>query len=57
MPQELLDNEHVFLLPHMGTTTVETGRKMEIWNMDNVRSALEKGVLISQVIEQKGLEF
>lgn len=48
----LLKNEHVILLPHMGTYTRETQEKMEEWVIDNIRSALEKGKLISPIPEQ-----
>jgi glyoxylate reductase len=51
----LIANPHVMLLPHMGTWTVETQTKMEIWCIDNVRSALEKGKLMSPVQEQKDM--
>jgi lactate dehydrogenase-like 2-hydroxyacid dehydrogenase len=51
----LIANPHVMLVPHMGTWTVETQTKMEIWCIDNVRSALEKGRLMSPVPEQKGM--
>ncbi len=51
----LVANPHVMLLPHMGTWTVETQTKMEIWCIDNVRSALEKGKLMSPVQEQKDM--
>ncbi|KAL6717917.1 glyoxylate reductase [Lecanora helva] len=49
----LVENPHVLLLPHLGTWTVETQTKMELWNIDNVRSALETGKLKSPVPEQK----
>lgn len=52
----LVDNPHVLLLPHMGTWTEETQIKMELWNIDNVRSALETGKLKSPVPEQKDME-
>ncbi len=52
----LVDNPHVLLLPHMGTATVETQIKMELWNIDNVRTALETGKLKSPVPEQKDME-
>ncbi|TVY38991.1 putative 2-hydroxyacid dehydrogenase [Lachnellula subtilissima] len=39
----LIANQNVMLVPHMGTWTVETQTKMEIWCIDNVRSAVEKG--------------
>jgi len=51
----LLSNPHVMLLPHMGTWTVETQTKMEVWCIENVRSALEKGKLMSPVAEQKDI--
>lgn len=51
----LIANPHVMLLPHMGTWTVETQTKMEIWCIENVRSAIEKGKLTSPVGEQKDM--
>ncbi|OAP57361.1 hypothetical protein AYL99_08099 [Fonsecaea erecta] len=48
----LVSNPHVCLLPHMGTSTVETKTKMEEWTIANVRSALETGRLKSTVPEQ-----
>ncbi|KAG8533285.1 uncharacterized protein KY384_002068 [Bacidia gigantensis] len=49
----LLENEHVLLLPHMGTATYETQEKMELHVIDNVRSALEMGKLVTPVPEQQ----
>ena len=51
----LLKNPHVMLVPHMGTWAVETQTKMEEWCINNVRSALEDGKLISPVPEQAGV--
>ncbi|KAL3420823.1 glyoxylate reductase [Phlyctema vagabunda] len=51
----LVANPNVMLVPHMGTWTVETQTKMEVWCIENVKSALEKGVLKSPVPEQKDL--
>jgi glyoxylate reductase len=51
----LIENRHVMLLPHMGTWTVETQTKMEIWCIENVKSALEGKGLLSPVFEQKGM--
>ncbi|KAG9243205.1 D-isomer specific 2-hydroxyacid dehydrogenase [Calycina marina] len=51
----LVANPHVMLLPHMGTWTVETQTKMEVWCIDNVRMAVEQGKLKSPVGEQKGM--
>ncbi|KAK3082072.1 hypothetical protein LTS18_005470 [Coniosporium uncinatum] len=48
----LIANSHVMLLPHMETWTIETGIKMEEWNIGNVRAVLEKGKLNSIVPEQ-----
>ncbi len=42
----------MMLLPHMGTWTEETQTEMELWNIGNVRSALETGRLKSPVAEQ-----
>ncbi|KAL4798987.1 D-isomer specific 2-hydroxyacid dehydrogenase [Aspergillus venezuelensis] len=49
----LLNNPRVMLLPHIGTMTYETQKEMEILVLDNLRSAVEKGELITQVPEQK----
>ena len=55
VPQAMIDNPHIFLLPHMGTYTYETQKRMEIWNIDNTKSAVLEGKLISPVPEQKGM--
>ncbi|KAK0509413.1 hypothetical protein JMJ35_007807 [Cladonia borealis] len=52
----LVDNPHVTLLPHVGTWTVETQTEMELWNIGNVRAALETGKLNSPVPEQKDMK-
>ena len=52
----LVDNPHVMLLPHVGTWTVETQTEMELWNIGNVRAALETGKLNSPVPEQKDMK-
>lgn len=51
----LVANPHVMLLPHMGTWTVETQTKMEVWCINNVKGALETGKLVSPVFEQKDM--
>ncbi|KAG4417344.1 hypothetical protein IFR04_009485 [Cadophora malorum] len=51
----LIANPHVMLVPHMGTWTVETQTKMEVWCINNLRSAVEKGKLVSPVFEQKDM--
>ena len=55
VPQAMIVNPHIFLLPHMGTYTCETQKKMEIWNIDNTKSAVLHGKVISPVPEQKGM--
>ena len=49
----LIGNEHCVLLPHVGTATVETQRKMEVLVVENVRSALERGCLLTPVAETR----
>ncbi|KAK0641991.1 D-isomer specific 2-hydroxyacid dehydrogenase [Cercophora newfieldiana] len=51
----LIENPRCFLVPHMGTHTVETETKMEEWAISNVRMAIESGVLRSVVPEQRSL--
>ncbi|KAH7114387.1 glyoxylate reductase [Dendryphion nanum] len=51
----LVTNPHVMLVPHLGTYTVETQRKMEEWNLSNVRSVLTSGALRNIVPEQVAL--
>ncbi|ETI22205.1 hypothetical protein G647_06278 [Cladophialophora carrionii CBS 160.54] len=52
----LVGNERVILLPHMGTWTTETIKKMEEWAIENVRLALETGKLKSPIFEQKDMQ-
>ncbi|MCJ1356339.1 MAG: hypothetical protein MMC33_006334 [Icmadophila ericetorum] len=53
----LVNNERVTLLPHMGTWTVETQTAMEMWNIQNVKMAIEKGRLKSPVPEQEDMPY
>lgn len=48
-----MNNPRVMLLPHIGTMTYETQKEMEILVLDNLKSAVEKGELITKVPEQK----
>ncbi|KAJ5551718.1 hypothetical protein N7461_006416 [Penicillium sp. DV-2018c] len=48
----LVSNPNVMLLPHIGTATFETQREMELLVLENMRSAIETGRLITQVPEQ-----
>lgn len=50
----LLANPHVLLLPHVGTMTSETQKAMEIYSINNVRAAVEKGKMNAIVPEQEG---
>ena len=49
----LIGNENCVLLPHVGTATLETQRKMELLVIENVRSALERGTLLTPVMETR----
>lgn len=51
--QGLVDNPRVMLLPHIGTMTYETQKEMELLVLENLRSAVEKGTMITPVPEQK----
>ncbi|KAJ5361816.1 NAD-dependent D-isomer specific 2-hydroxyacid dehydrogenase [Penicillium brevicompactum] len=48
----LISNPNVMLLPHIGTATYETQKDMEILVLDNLRSAVEKGELITQWLKR-----
>ncbi|CAK7214898.1 glyoxylate reductase [Sporothrix curviconia] len=54
---DLVANPRVCLLPHMGTSTVETKTKMEELAVSNVRHALTTGRLVTIVPEQQSLVF
>ncbi|KAL4957121.1 glyoxylate/hydroxypyruvate reductase [Aspergillus filifer] len=45
----LVKNKKVMLLPHLGTTTVDTKREMELLAIRNLESALDKGELLTPV--------
>ncbi|KAI9797641.1 MAG: hypothetical protein M1835_007389 [Candelina submexicana] len=49
---ELVRNENVVLLPHIGTATFETQYKMEVLVVRNVRNSIENGELVTPVPEQ-----
>jgi len=49
----LIKNPRVMLLPHIGTMTYETQKDMELLVLNNLRSAVEKGKMITLVPEQK----
>lgn len=45
----LIRNENVLLVPHLGTHTYETQKSMEVLVIDNIRSAITKGQLLTPV--------
>jgi glyoxylate reductase len=45
----LIRNENVLLVPHLGTHTYETQKAMEVLVIDNIRSAITKGKLLTRV--------
>ncbi|KAL8782292.1 MAG: hypothetical protein Q9213_005527 [Squamulea squamosa] len=50
---ELIKSDKVVLMPHVGTATVETQRKMEMLVIDNVRNVLQQGQLLTPVVESR----
>lgn len=53
--QGLLDNPNVVLLPHIGTSTWETQRDMELLVLENLESAVRKEALVTRVPEQQSM--
>ncbi|KAK3712255.1 hypothetical protein LTR37_009117 [Vermiconidia calcicola] len=49
----LLENENVVIVPHIGTSTWETQKGMELLVLDNLKSGIQGKGLITQVPEQK----
>ena len=49
----LVKSPPVMLLPHIGTMAYETQKEKEILVLDNLKLAVEKGELLTQVPEQK----
>ncbi|KAH3673776.1 hypothetical protein WICPIJ_009656 [Wickerhamomyces pijperi] len=54
---ELVNLPNVLALPHMGTHSFETIKKMEEFVVENVKSLIETGKVISLVPEQKAHDF
>lgn len=50
---KLLSNDKITLLPHMGTETKDTQRKMELLVLDNIASFVQGKGLLTQVPEQR----
>ena len=57
VPEGLRTHPRALLVPHMGTWTVETERKMEEATMANVRGALDGTGPRTVVPEQRGVAF
>ncbi|KAI0122355.1 D-isomer specific 2-hydroxyacid dehydrogenase [Daldinia grandis] len=53
----LVKNDRAFLLPHLGTTTVETQREMELLVLRNLQALVDEGKILTLVGEQKGLDW
>lgn len=49
----LIANQHSILMPHVGTATLETQRKMELLVMKNLIAAVTQGRLCTPVIETR----
>jgi len=49
----LMKSQHSVLMPHVGTATLETQRKMELLVIDNIRAAVTGGKLCTPVAETK----
>ncbi len=49
----LVRNEHCVLLPHVGTATMETQRKMEVLVIENLKAAVLEGRLVTPVQESR----
>ncbi|KAG5978966.1 hypothetical protein E4U55_005698 [Claviceps digitariae] len=49
----LIKHPGAVLLPHIGTATTDTQKEMEVLVIDNVKSAITDGKLLTQVPEQK----
>ncbi|KAG5925935.1 hypothetical protein E4U42_003816 [Claviceps africana] len=49
----LIKHPGAVLLPHIGTATTDTQKEMEVLVIDNVKSAITSGALLTQVPEQK----
>lgn len=50
----LLMNPRIVLLPHIGTSTYETQRDMELLVLKNLESSVDQGKLLTPIPEQKG---
>ncbi|KAI1455091.1 D-isomer specific 2-hydroxyacid dehydrogenase [Annulohypoxylon moriforme] len=53
----LVKSDRAFLLPHLGTSTIETQRDMELLVLKNLQAAVDQGKMLTLVGEQKGLDW
>ncbi|KAI5859811.1 D-isomer specific 2-hydroxyacid dehydrogenase [Durotheca rogersii] len=53
----LVASDRAFLLPHIGTSTYETQRDMELLVIQNLEAAIDHGRMLTLVAEQKGLDW
>lgn len=53
VPQELLSLPNVIGVPHMGTHTVETIKKMEEFVVENVKAMISEGKVLAPIPEMK----
>ncbi|KAI0887025.1 D-isomer specific 2-hydroxyacid dehydrogenase [Annulohypoxylon maeteangense] len=53
----LVKSNRAFLLPHLGTSTVETQRDMELLVLKNLQAAVDQGKMLTLVSEQRGLDW
>ncbi len=53
---ELMRNEKAVLLPHVGTRSIQARNSMEAFAIENIKSYLENGKVISLISEQKRAE-
>lgn len=50
----LAKDPRAFIVPHLGTSTIETQRDMELLVLNNLENAVDKGSLLTPISEQKG---
>ncbi|KAI1139368.1 D-isomer specific 2-hydroxyacid dehydrogenase [Hypoxylon sp. FL0543] len=53
----LVKDDRAFLLPHLGTSTYETQKDMELLVLKNLQEAVDHGKMLTLVGEQKGLDW
>ncbi|KAI5922949.1 D-isomer specific 2-hydroxyacid dehydrogenase [Camillea tinctor] len=53
----LMKSDRAFLLPHLGTSTYETQRDMELLVLRNLEAAVEEGKMLTLISELKGLDW